>query len=89
MMARIDAIKPPNARQRKQEGEDLPPRLLGYFPYKPMGLKPNKTKLEKELEEQEISFDRQLTVSRKLKFLKENEPRRCDEEQVKAELRTR
>jgi hypothetical protein len=42
MMAGIDANKPPNARQRKQ-GEDLPPRLLGYFPYKPMGLKANKT----------------------------------------------
>ncbi len=57
MMARIDEIKPPNARQRKQ-GKDLPPRLLGYFPYRPMGLKANMTELEKELEAQEISFDR-------------------------------
>jgi hypothetical protein len=60
MMVRIDEIKPPNARQRKQ-GEDLLPRLLGYFPYKPMGLKANKTKLEKELEAREFSFDRQPT----------------------------
>ena len=86
-MARIDANKPPNARQRKQ-GEDLPPRLLGYFPYKPMGLKANKNELEKELEQREISFNRQLTVTRKLKILKESEPRRL-EEQVEAELRTR
>ncbi len=42
MMAGIDEIKPLNARQRKQ-GEDLPPRLLGYFPYRPMGLKANMT----------------------------------------------
>jgi hypothetical protein len=87
MMARIDEIKPPNARQRKQ-GEDLPPRLLGYFPYRPMGLKANMTELEKELEAREISFDRRLTVTRKLKVLKENEPRRL-ECQVETELRTR
>jgi hypothetical protein len=31
MIAPIDEIKPPSARQRKQ-GEGLPPRLLGYFP---------------------------------------------------------
>jgi hypothetical protein len=58
MMARIDAIEPLNARQRKQGG-DLPPCLLGYFPYKPMGLKANKNELEKKLEEREISFDRE------------------------------
>jgi hypothetical protein len=55
MMARIDTNKLPNARQSKQ-GEDLPPHLLGYFPYKPMGLKANKNELEKELEQREISF---------------------------------
>jgi hypothetical protein len=87
MMSRIDEIKPPNARQRKQ-GEDLPPRLLGYFPYKPMGLKANMTELEKELDARQISFDRQLTVTRKLKILKENEPRRL-EAQVEVELQTR
>jgi hypothetical protein len=46
LIARINETKPPNCRQRKQ-GEDLPPRLLGYFPYKPMGLKANVTKLER------------------------------------------
>jgi hypothetical protein len=87
LMARIDENKPPNYRQRKQ-GEDLPPRLLGYFPYKPMGLKANVTELEKELEAREISFDRKLTVTRKVKILKEDEPRRL-ERQVEVELRTR
>jgi hypothetical protein len=76
-MARIDKNKPPNYRQRKQ-GEDLPPRLLGYFPYKPMGLKANVTELEKELEAREIYFDRKLTVTRKVKILKEDEPRRLE-----------
>jgi hypothetical protein len=47
MMAHIAEIIPPNARQRKQEGKDVLPLLLGYFPYKPMGLKANKTKPEK------------------------------------------
>jgi hypothetical protein len=49
LIARINENKPLNYRQRKQ-GEDLPPHLLGYFPYKPMGLKANVTKLERELE---------------------------------------
>jgi hypothetical protein len=87
LMARIDETKPPNYRQRKQ-GEDLPPRLLGYFPYKQMGLKANVTELEKELEAREISFDRRLTVTQKVKLLKQNEPRRF-EGQVEVELRTR
>jgi hypothetical protein len=86
LMAYIDENKPPNTRQRKQ-GEDLPPRLLGYFPYKPMGLKANMAELENELEAQEISFNCQLTVTRKLKLLKEKEPRRL-EAQVEAELGT-
>jgi hypothetical protein len=37
MMATFDMPnKPENARQRKR-GEDMPPRLLGYFPYIPVG----------------------------------------------------
>jgi hypothetical protein len=87
LIALIGETKPPNYRQRKR-GEDLPPRLLGYFPYKPMGLKANVTELEKELEAREISFDRKLTVTRKVKILKEDEPRRL-ERQVEVELQTR
>jgi hypothetical protein len=34
-MACIGKTKPLNFLQRKQ-GKDLPPRLIGYFPYKPM-----------------------------------------------------
>jgi hypothetical protein len=86
LIACISETKPPNYWQRKQ-GDDLPPRLLGYFPYKPMGLKANEIKLEKELEAREISFDRRLTVTRKSKFLKDNEPS-CLEGQVEVGLRT-
>jgi hypothetical protein len=86
LMARINKTKPPNYWQRKQ-GKDLPPRLLGYFPYKPMGLKANVTKLEKELEAREISFDRKLTVTRKVKILKKGKPRLL-EQQVEVKLRT-
>ena len=53
-----------------------------------MGLKVNVTQLEKELEAREISFDRKLTVTRKVKILKEDEPQ-CLERQVEVKLRTR
>jgi hypothetical protein len=86
-MARIDETKPPNYWQRKQ-GEDLPPSLLGYFPYKPMGLKANMIGLEQELKAREISFNRKLTVTRKVKILKEDTPGRL-ERQVEVKLRTR
>jgi hypothetical protein len=87
LMARIDETKPPSYRQRKQ-GEDLRLRLLGYFPYRPIELKANVTELEKELKAREVSFDPRLTVTRKAKILKENEPRRL-ERQVEDEPRTR
>jgi hypothetical protein len=68
-ISRINETKPPNYRQRKR-GEDLLPRLLGYFPYKPMGLKASVTELERELEAPEISFDRRLTVTGKQNYSK-------------------
>jgi hypothetical protein len=71
-----------------QQGEDLPPCLLEYFPYKPMGLKANETKVEKRLEAREVSFDRRLTVTQKVKLLKENEPPHLEGHQVELELQT-
>jgi hypothetical protein len=87
MMQRIDEIQPSNARQR-QRGEDLPPRLLGYFLYRRMGLKANVTQLETELEAREVSFDRKLGVTKKLDILKLSEQRRF-EEVADADLRRR
>jgi hypothetical protein len=87
LMQHIDEIKAPNARQRKQ-GEDLPPRLLGFFLYSRLGLKANVTQLERELEAREVSFDRQLGVTKKLEVLKMSEQRRF-EAVVDADLRRR
>jgi hypothetical protein len=87
LMERIEETKPPNSRQRKQ-GEDLPPRLLGYFPFRAIGLKANVMKLEKELVAREISFNRKITVTRKAKLLKEHKPRRL-EGQIEVKLQTR
>jgi hypothetical protein len=86
-MAWNDKTKPPNYQQRKQ-GEDLPPCLLEYFPYQPMELKANVHGLKQELEAREISFDRKLTVTPKVKILKEDGPGRL-ERQVEVKLRTR
>ncbi len=54
-MERMDETKPLNSQQRKQ-GKDLLPRLLGYFPFKAIGLKANVIELEKELKAREISL---------------------------------
>jgi hypothetical protein len=72
LMERIDENQVPNARQQKR-GEDLPPRLLGYFPYGPLGLKANVNELETELEAREVAFDRTLGVKKKLEILKKAE----------------
>jgi hypothetical protein len=52
-----------------------------------MGLKADIAELEKEVKAGEISFNCQLTITQKLKIVKENKPCRL-EEQVEAELRT-
>jgi hypothetical protein len=87
LMERIDETKPPNSRQRKQ-GEDLPPRLLGNFPFRAIGLKANVIELGKELEAREISFDRKITVTRKAKLLN-NTNRVAWRGKFEVELRTR
>jgi hypothetical protein len=87
LMQHIDENKAPNARQRKK-GEDLPPRLLGFFLYSRLGLKANVAQLERELEARKVSFDRKLGVTRKLEVLKLSEQRRF-EAVVDADLRSR
>jgi hypothetical protein len=87
MMERIDENQAPNARQR-QQGEDLPPRLLGYFLYRRMGLKVNVIQLETELDAREVSFDPKLGVTKKLEKLKWSEQLRF-EHAVDEDLRRR
>jgi hypothetical protein len=80
LIERIDEIQAQNARQ------DLPPRLLGYFLYRPMGLRTNVTSLETELQEHEVMFDRKLGVTKNLDKLKASEQRHFEDE-VDADLR--
>jgi hypothetical protein len=79
--------KQPNARQRKR-GEDMPPRLLGYFPYVPFGRTANIGELEKELNARNVTFEPTLKVTKKCDLLKKNEVQRF-EEQIDAGLTLR
>jgi hypothetical protein len=79
--------KQPNSRQRKR-GEDMPPRLLGYFPYVPFGRTINMSELEKELTSRNVTFELTLKVTKKCDLLKKDEVRRY-EEQVDTDLTSR
>jgi hypothetical protein len=88
MMARFDKPdKQANTRQRKR-GEDMPPRLLGYFPYVPVGRIINMSELDKELRTRNIAFKLTLKVTKKWDLLKTDEAR-WEEEQVDANLTAR
>jgi hypothetical protein len=76
-----------NARQRKR-GEDMLPRLLGYFPYVPVGRTINIGELEKELRTRNVTFEPTLKVTKKCELLKKDELCRC-EEAVNADLTSR
>jgi hypothetical protein len=56
MMTTCDNEKAPNA-QEKITGEDIPPRLLGYFPYRGLGTKNNRPELVKELRYRNLEYD--------------------------------
>jgi hypothetical protein len=66
----------------------MPPRLLGYFPYVPVGRTINMSELDKELRTQKAAFELTLKVTKKCDLLKRDEARR-QEEQVDAELTAR
>jgi hypothetical protein len=88
MMATFDTKdKQANARQRKR-GEDMPPRLLGYFPYVPVGRRINMSELDKELRTRNVAFELTLKVTKKCDLLKTDEARR-QEKQVDSDLTTR
>ena len=75
MMLSYDNDRAPNA-QEKITGEDIPPRLLGYFPYKAMGTKANKPELVKELTFRHVEYDNKLGVRSLQGLLKEAEQSR-------------
>jgi hypothetical protein len=76
--------KQANARQKKG-GEDMPPRLLGYFPYVPLGTTINMSALDKELRTRNVAFKLTLKVTKKCDLLKKDQAR-WKEEQVCANL---
>jgi hypothetical protein len=66
----------------------MPPRLLGYFPYIPVGRTINMSELDKELRTQNVPFELTLKVTKKWDLLKRDEARQ-QEVQVDAELTAR
>jgi hypothetical protein len=88
MTATFDKLdKQANARQRTR-GEDMPPPLLGYFPYVPVGRTINMSELGKELRNRNVAFKLTLKVTKKCELLKKDEACR-KEEPVDADLTTR
>jgi hypothetical protein len=88
MMAIFDKPdKQANAHQKKR-GKDMPLRLLGYFPYIPVGRTTNMSELDKELQTRNVAFELTLKVKKKCDLLKKDEARR-KEEQVNDDLTAR
>jgi hypothetical protein len=79
MMSTYDNEKTPNAHE-KITGEDMPPRLLGYFPYRSMGVKKNKPELMKELGFRNLEYDEKEGVRNLQGILKEAEQSRIKKE---------
>ena len=87
MMVNLDVDKELLTKARKR-GVDRPPRILGYFPFRPLGFTRNVSHLEDELNKRMVEFDSDWTVTRKCKLLKQDEKRRFETE-VDNELQTK
>jgi hypothetical protein len=79
MMSSYDNERAPNA-QEKIRGEDIPPRLLGYFPYRALGMKANRQELLKELTYRNLEYDHKLGVRLLQGILKAAEQTRLEKE---------
>jgi hypothetical protein len=66
----------------------MPPRLLRYFPYVPVGRTINMSELDKELRTLNVAFELTLKVTKKCDLLKRDEARQ-QEEQIDAKLTAR
>ena len=84
MMINLDLDKELLSKAKKT-GVDRPPRVLGYYPLRPMGFIRNVTHLENELRERNVEFDSSWNVTQKCKLLKKHERKRFEAE-VDAEL---
>jgi hypothetical protein len=58
----------------------MPPCLLGYFPYVPVGRTINMSELDKELQIRNVAFELTLKVTKKCNLLKRDEARRQEEQ---------
>jgi hypothetical protein len=72
MMSTYDNKKAPNAHENIT-GEDMPRRLLGYFPYRSLGIKKNKPELMKELGFRNLKYDKKEGVRNLQGILKKTE----------------
>jgi hypothetical protein len=72
MMTTHDNEKAPNAHE-KITGEDMPPCLLGHFPYRSLGVKKNKPELMKELGFRNLEHNEKEGVRNLQGILKEAE----------------
>ena len=79
MMSTYDTNRTPNAQERIT-GEDIPPRLLGYFPYRSLCCKKNKPELMKELGFRNLEYDDKEGVRNLQGILKEAEQSRLKKE---------
>ena len=84
MMVNLGVDKQLMARARKK-GVDRPPRMLGYYPLRPMGFTRNLQHLENELRKRGVEFLDNWNVTKKCKMLKDHEKQRFENEVV-AEL---
>ena len=87
MMINLEVDKELLAKARKK-GVDRPPRILGYYPFRPLGFVQNVLHLENELNKRMVEFSDDMNVTAKCKLLKEHEKQRFECE-VDKELRTR
>jgi hypothetical protein len=72
MMSTYNNEKAPNAHE-KNTGEDIPPHLLGYFPYRTLGIKKNKPGLMKGLGFHNLEYNYKEGVSNLQGIPKETE----------------
>ncbi len=79
MMSTYDTNRTPNAQERIT-GKDIPPRLLGYFPYRSLCCIKNKPKLMKELGFRNLEYDDMEGVRNLQGILKEAERSRLKKE---------
>ena len=77
-----------NDRDSSLEETEATPRILGYFPFRPLGFTCNVLHLEDELNKRMVEFDSDWTVTRKCKLLKQDEKGRFQTE-VDNELQTK